>query len=180
MFAVPCTLWWLMRLRSAYISEISDRLLGAVRRVCLVSQPSSLDVRVNADPHASFATNFAISHRRMMVPINKRWEASFARLQIVQRDSVVQLLGVFKDFQYGTCMNFVIKSTDKFETFTRSEQHGVRIVDAKFPLPKKPTEENSDFMCLDMPEYPSEHDDITVGFESEAGMFSSVPHAHCT
>ena len=104
-----------------------------------------------------------------MVPINKRRGASLARLQIVQRGSVIQLLGFFTDFEFGSCMNFVIKSTDRFEAFTKSEQHCLKIVDAKFALPKRPSEDNSDFICLDMPEYPGEHDDITIAFESEAG-----------
>ncbi|KAL8822471.1 MAG: hypothetical protein Q9191_006793, partial [Dirinaria sp. TL-2023a] len=118
--------------------------------------------------YEGFASTFSISHRRMMVPINKRWEASLARLQIIQRGSVTQLLCFFHEFQFGSCMNFVVKSTDRFEAFQKSEQHCVKIVDAKFALPKKPSEDNNDFICLDMPEYPSEHDDITIAFESEA------------
>ena len=109
----------------------------------------------------------------MVVPMYKRWEASATRLQIIQRDTVYQLLAFFKDFQYGNCMNFVIKTTDRFESATKPvakiEQYFVRIVDAKFALPRKLTESNADFVCLDMPEYPSEHDDITIGFDTEAG-----------
>ena len=130
----------------------------------------------STDLDQSSATNFGISRRRMVVPIYKRWEASFARLQIIQRDTVIQLLAFFKDFQYGTCMNFVLKSTDNFESMTKSvsksEHYYIRIVDAKFALPKKAPEPNSDFVCLDMPEYPSEHDDITIGFDTEAGKTS--------
>ena len=105
----------------------------------------------------------------MVVPIYKRLEASVARLQIVQLDKVLQLVGYFKDFHLGTCMNFALKVTDTFESFARSEQYFIRIVDAKFALPKKSTEPNHEFLCLDMPEYPGEHDDITIGFESAAG-----------
>lgn len=126
----------------------------------------------------SFATNFAISRRRMVVPIYKKWEASVVRLQIVQLDRVLQLVGYFKDFPYGSCMNFVLKTTDNFESLTRSEQHYIRIIDAKFALPKKSTEANHEFVCLDMPEYPSEHDDITIGFESESGDW--CPSANVT
>lgn len=107
-----------------------------------------------------------------MVPIHKRWEASVSRLQIVQRDTVVQLLAFFKDFHFGSCMNFVIKGTDKFEVNSKSEQYCVRIIDAKFPLPKKLPDENHTFLCLDMPEYPSEHDDITIVFDGEEGKLS--------
>lgn len=92
-----------------------------------------------------------------------------ARIQIVQLDKVLQLVAYFKDFPYGTCMTFVLKTTDNFESLTRSEQYCIRIVDAKFALPKRSTGKNHDFICLDMPEYPSEHDDITIGFENEAG-----------
>ena len=117
----------------------------------------------------SFASSFSISRRRMVVPIHKKWEASVARLQIVQLDKVLQLVAYFKDFPYGTCMNFVLKTTDNFESLTRSEHYCMRIVDAKFALPKRSTEKNHNFLCLDMPEYASEHDDITIAFESEAG-----------
>ena len=109
----------------------------------------------------------------MVVPMYKRWEASLARLQVIKRDTVIQLLAFFKDFQYGPCMNFILKTTDSFESFTKSvakvEQYYIRIVDAKFALPKKTTEPTSDFVCLDMPEYPSEHDDVAIGFETETG-----------
>lgn len=109
----------------------------------------------------------------MVVPMYRRWEASFARLQIIQRETVIQLLVFFKEFPHGTCMNFVLKTTDQLESLSKSvaksEQYYIRIVDAKFALPKKATEPGSDFVCLDTPEYPSEHDDITIGFDSEAG-----------
>lgn len=68
-------------------------------------------------------------------------------------------------------MNFVLKGTDTYESANRSGKIGVRIVDAKFALPKREEEEASRFVCLDMPEYPSEHDDITISFESEQGKF---------
>ena len=116
----------------------------------------------------------------MVVPIYKKWEASAARLQIVQLDKVLQLIVYCKDFSYGTCMNFVLKTTDNFESLCRSEQYYLRIVDAKFALPKKSTEPNHQFVCLDMPEYPSEHDDITIAFESEAGWhYSFVDQTLC-
>lgn len=115
------------------------------------------------------ARTFAISRRRMVVPIHKRWEASVTRIQIVQKDRTIQLLAFFKDFSHGSCMNFALKSTDAFESFTRSGIAYLSIVDAKFALPKSGTELGHNYICLDMPEYPAEHDDITIGFENEQG-----------
>ncbi|KAL8696438.1 MAG: hypothetical protein Q9224_002794, partial [Gallowayella concinna] len=114
-----------------------------------------------------YARTFAISRRRMVVPIHKRWEASATRVQIVSRDKTIQLLAFFKDFSHGSCMNFALKSTDVFECFTRSNNAYLSIVDAKFALPKSQTDSDHDYISLDMPEYPAEHDDITIGFESE-------------
>ncbi|KAL8810545.1 MAG: hypothetical protein Q9200_002491 [Gallowayella weberi] len=117
-----------------------------------------------------FARTFSISRRRMVVPIHKRWEALGTRIQIVSRDKTIQLLAFFKDFSHGTCMNFALKSTDVFECFTRSNHAYLSIVDAKFALPKSEKDSNHDFISLDMPEYPAEHDDITICFESEQGI----------
>lgn len=112
---------------------------------------------------------FAISRRRMVVPIYKKWEASKARVQIIQQEKVVQLVAFFGDFSHGRCMNFVLKSTDNFEGFNRSGKFGVKIVDAKFALPKNDQAEAPDFVCLDMPDYPGEHDDISIAFDTEKG-----------
>lgn len=74
-------------------------------------------------------------------------------------------------------MNFHLKSTDIFEAFGKSGKYYIRIVDAKFALPKAAGEESRAFVCLDMPEYPGEHDDITIGFDSVEGtllLFSWV------
>lgn len=67
-------------------------------------------------------------------------------------------------------MNFVLKGTDVLEPFTHrsSGRFGVRIVDAKFALPG-----DSWFVCLDMPDYPGEHDDVSFLFGSEVGMYLS-------
>ncbi|KAI9372108.1 hypothetical protein BJX61DRAFT_508441 [Aspergillus egyptiacus] len=112
-----------------------------------------------------------ISRRRLVVPITKKWESSMARIQIVRHAKMVQLLAFLNDFSHGRCMNFVLKSTDTIENFNRSGKFGVRIVDAKFALPKTDDDPSSSFICLDMPDYPSEHDDITIAFDSEAGKF---------
>ncbi|EEH10917.1 conserved hypothetical protein [Histoplasma capsulatum G186AR] len=117
-----------------------------------------------------FASLFTISRRRMVVPIYKKWEASRVRLQVLRQEKIVQLAAFFHDdFSHGKCMNFVLKSTDIFESFNhRSGKFGVKIVDAKFALPKQPADDpTAGFVCLDMPEYPGEHDDITVVFDSE-------------
>ncbi|KAJ5730891.1 uncharacterized protein N7483_005399 [Penicillium malachiteum] len=113
------------------------------------------------------ASCFAISRRRSVVPIYKRWEANLARVQIVKQEKIIQLVAFFADFQHGTCMNFVLKGTDHIESFGRSGKFGIRIVDAKFALPKTDDDPASKFVCLDMPEYPIEHDDLTITFDSE-------------
>lgn len=109
-----------------------------------------------------------------MVPIYKKWEAALARVQVVRQEKVVQMLVFFGDFQHGTCMNFVLKGTDIMESFIRSGKFGIRMVDAKFALPKKDDDPASNFVCLDMPEYPIEHDDLTITFDTEAcGLYLS-------
>ena len=110
----------------------------------------------------------------MVVPIYKKWEAPLARIQIVRQERVVQLLVFFADFPHGTCMNFVLKGTDLMESFSRSGKFGIRLVDAKFALPKKDEDPSSNFVCLDMPEYPIEHDDLAISFDTEAG--ESIQH----
>lgn len=112
----------------------------------------------------------------MVVPIYKKWEANLARIQIVRQEKIIQLIAFFGDFQHGTCMNFVLKGTDHIESFGRSGKFGVRIVDAKFALPKKDEDPGSDFVCLDMPEYPIEHDDITITFDKELGKSFCCHH----
>ncbi|KAL5337443.1 hypothetical protein BJX70DRAFT_389226 [Aspergillus crustosus] len=124
----------------------------------------------------SVASSFMISRRRMVVPITKKWESTMARIQIVRHDKVVQLLAFLNDFSHGRCMNFALKSTDTMEPFNRSGKFGVRIVDAKFALPKTDDDPSSEFVCLDMPDYPSEHDDITIAFDSEADRTDVTGH----
>ncbi|KAF4594816.1 hypothetical protein GQ602_000429 [Ophiocordyceps camponoti-floridani] len=120
------------------------------------------------------AATFAISRRRMVVPIHKKWEAGFTRIQVVRlEDRQVQLLAFFDDFQHGHCINFVLKGTDVYESFHRSGRSGIKFVDAKFPLPRVATDKDGDFddvafVCLDLPDLPGEHDDISIMFEKEA------------
>lgn len=105
----------------------------------------------------------------MVVPIYKRMEASLARMQILQRETVVQLTVFMEDFSLGRSMNFVLKGTDELESFARSGKFYIRFVDAKFAMPKSQKELGGEFVCLDTPEYPGEHDDIVIGFDSEEG-----------
>ncbi|CZR50949.1 uncharacterized protein PAC_00823 [Phialocephala subalpina] len=118
------------------------------------------------------ASSFNISRRRMVVPIYKKWDAAMTRLQIVQKEKVIQLVAFFENFTHGDCMNFTLKSTDIFETSNRSGKYSLRIVDAKFAMPKAKREGepgiDHQYVCLDMPEYPGEHDDITIVFDNEA------------
>lgn len=120
------------------------------------------------------ATSFNIARRRMVVPIYKKWDANATRLQVVRREKVIQLLAFFEGFSHGDCMSFPLKSTDIFETSGKSGKYILKIVDAKFAMPKPRKMEgvsDHEFVCLDVPEYPGEHDDITIVFETESGMF---------
>ncbi|QSZ31265.1 hypothetical protein DSL72_000828 [Monilinia vaccinii-corymbosi] len=117
------------------------------------------------------ASSFNISRRRMVVPIYKKWDAAITRVQLVQKEKNVQLLAFFENFNHGDCMGFALKSTDTFESSNKSGKFSLRIVDAKFSMPKPRGEGNaaleSAFVNLDMPDYPGEHDDITVVFDTE-------------
>ncbi|KAJ5032506.1 uncharacterized protein L3040_009108 [Drepanopeziza brunnea f. sp. 'multigermtubi'] len=118
------------------------------------------------------ACSFNISRRRMVVPIYKKWDAATTRVQIVQKEKVVQLVAFFDNFNHGKAMNFTLKSTDNFEASSSKKTFSLRIVDAKFALPKDPRGVEAgiehEFVCLDMPEYPGEHDDVTIVFDTEA------------
>jgi hypothetical protein len=130
------------------------------------------------------AAAFAIARRRMVVPIHKKWEAGWTRVQVAQHDKMLQVLFFFADFHHGRCMNFALKGTDVYETFSRSGKAGLKIVDAKFPLPRvgEEGEEDSDdmaFACLDLPDLPGEHDDISILFERESGERQPHPAISC-
>lgn len=135
----------------------------------------------------AIASTLAIARRRMVVPIHKKWEAGRTRIQVVQQDKVMQMLVFFEEFQHCQSMGFVLKGTDVFEAFGRGNKAGLKMVDAKFPLPrrgdegqKKAVGGNPDepaFVCLDLPEIPGEHDDISLVFENEAGELAPTPLA---
>ncbi|RYC62627.1 hypothetical protein CHU98_g3589 [Xylaria longipes] len=116
------------------------------------------------------AASLNISRRMMVVPIHKKWEAGTTRIQVVQQEKTVQLLAFFEDWHHGQCMGFVLKGTDVFECFSRGSKAGLKLADAKFPLPKVPADgspktDDMAFLCLDMPDFAGEHDDITILFE---------------
>lgn len=118
-------------------------------------------------------TSLNISRRRMVVPIYKKWDAGMPRILIVKKEKVIQLVAFFDNFSHGDCMNFILRSTDIFENSSRSGKYSLRIVDAKFALPKVRTEDtilDNEFVCLDMPEYPGEHDDISIHFDNESAL----------
>ncbi|CAI7611790.1 unnamed protein product [Penicillium bialowiezense] len=149
--------------------ELPGKLTGLLEKITTKPMIRRLDFPTMQDLHAFEAsvTGFQVLYDGM-VPIYKKWEASLARVQIVRQEKVVQLLAFFGEFQHGTCMNFVLKGTDIMESFGRSGKFGIRMVDAKFALPKKDEDPSSNFVCLDMPEYPIEHDDIAISFDTEA------------
>lgn len=120
------------------------------------------------------ALTLNISRRRMVVPIHKKWDAGTTRVQVVQQDKTIQLLAFFEDWHHGQCMGFVLKGTDVFESINRNGKVGLKLADAKFPLPRMAAEggANTDdmaFLCLDMPDYAGENDDVSILFEDSAG-----------
>ncbi|KAJ4299577.1 hypothetical protein N0V90_004823 [Kalmusia sp. IMI 367209] len=129
------------------------------------------------------ASTFSIARRRMVVPIYKQWTASTIRIQIVEQDNIVQLLAFFEEFSHADAMNFQLKPQDEFQKSDKSGKSSVRLVDCKFALPveerkgegKMGKEEGRltgwagmkrRFVCLDQIEYPGEHDDIVITFDS--------------
>jgi hypothetical protein len=135
------------------------------------------------------AATFTISRRRPVTALSKhkKLEAALTRIQVVshERDRITQLLVFFDDdFPYADSMGFVLKGVDVFERYegkSAKGRFGVRIVDAKFSLPKTEKAKGSaiaqedverGFVCLDMPEYAGENDDIWIGFDVEEGMLN--------
>ncbi|KAI5359583.1 hypothetical protein Slin14017_G104850 [Septoria linicola] len=124
------------------------------------------------------AANLDISRRRMVVPIYKKWQAQSVRIQIVSQGQIVQLLAFMEEFSHADSLCFQVKSTDVFETHkgdSKGKKWTVKLVDAKFTLPsrEKGKEESEEdrlkdrFVNLENLEYAEEHDDITIGFDTE-------------
>ncbi|KAK7742172.1 hypothetical protein SLS62_010824 [Diatrype stigma] len=116
------------------------------------------------------ASTLNISRRRMVVPIHKKWDAGTTRIQVVQQDKTIQLLAFFEDWHHGQCMGFVLKGTDVFESINRNGKVGLKLCEAKFPLPRvapegTPNSDDMAFLCLDMPDYAGENDDVSILFE---------------
>ncbi|KAI0008798.1 hypothetical protein F4779DRAFT_416680 [Xylariaceae sp. FL0662B] len=129
------------------------------------------------------ATSLNISRRRMVVPIHKKWEAGTTRIQVVRQEKTVQMLAFFEDWNHGQCMGFILKGTDVFESFSRNGKAGLKLAEAKFPLPKVPREgepptDDMAFLCLDMPDYAGEHDDITIIFDDSMGKSDTTLSAN--
>ncbi|KAF7585789.1 hypothetical protein BBP40_010082 [Aspergillus hancockii] len=114
------------------------------------------------------ASRFIINRPRRLIPISRKWEAKFTRIQLVQQNGKFQLIAFFYQSALGNCMNFEIKCTDDFRPVEKNDEWGVLIKDAKFSLPEiKP--HLPGFVCLNELFYPLEHDDITIMFgEREA------------
>lgn len=129
----------------------------------------------------------------MVVPIYKQWTANNIRIQIVEQDNIVQLLAFFEDFSHADAMNFQVKPQDEFQKSDKNGKSSVRLVDCKFALPveerkgegKMGKEEGRltgwagmkrRFVCLDQIEYPGEHDDMLITFESAESK--SLFHTH--
>lgn len=68
-------------------------------------------------------------------------------------------------------MSFSVKSTDEIVFFEDKTGYGVRLIDAKYPMP------NGDMagICLGNPQYPAEHGDLAIMFTERSGM---TDHAH--
>ncbi|RAL11914.1 uncharacterized protein BO97DRAFT_434963 [Aspergillus homomorphus CBS 101889] len=173
------------------IPEMPDKLTDSLQQIMVKPTIRRFDFATVQDLHTfqqavtgfkvlfdSVASSFAISRRRMVVPITKKWESSLARVQVIRRDRVVQLVAFLSGFHYGRCMNFILKGTDTLESFGKTGKFGVRIVDAKFALPKSDDDPASNFVSLDTPDYPMEHDDISIAFDSEAEMGTSTRSLH--
>lgn len=131
------------------------------------------------------ASTLGISRRRMVVPIYHKWTASNVRIQVVTnpQNTVFQLIAFMEGFAHAEALCFQIKSTDVFEAVKgdgKNKKWAIKMVDAKFTLPPAPSSKDYEhspeekakrrFVNLEGLDYAQEHDDITVGFDSEEGM----------
>ncbi|KAF2723545.1 hypothetical protein K431DRAFT_219967 [Polychaeton citri CBS 116435] len=125
------------------------------------------------------AATFGIARRRMVVPIYKKWEATRVRIQIIAnaQNTVTQVLAFMEGFSHADAMVFQVKKTDDFESSkgdSKGKKWSVKLKDAKFSLSKENKGEvdheervKQRFVNLEGMEYMEEHDDITVGFDTE-------------
>ena len=116
------------------------------------------------------ATSFLISRGRGPMLLGKRWDGRMTRIQLLKNPAkgnpVYQVVAFFSDTSHGHAMNFALKSTDVFETTNAKSKHTLKLVDAKFALPKQEADDLKEFVCVDNPEWPSEHGDIVMTFEN--------------
>jgi hypothetical protein len=130
------------------------------------------------------ARDFTISRRRAVTALSKhkKVETGLSRIMVVSHDNdkIVQLLAFFDDGNgWAESLGLVLKGVDVFERYDIKGKVGVRLVDAKFTIPKieKPArgdpwreeEIAKNWICLDMPEVPGENDDIWIGFDDSDG-----------
>lgn len=132
------------------------------------------------------ASSFSISRRMMVVSIHHKWNASNVRLQVVSQGSVVKVLAFMEDFSHADALCFQVKPSDVFENVkgdNKNKKWAIKMKEAKFSLPGQKegkedvdTEEKSRrrFVNLEGLDYAEEHDDITVGFDTEEGEFLEV------
>lgn len=159
------------------------------------------------------ASLFAISRRRMVVNISKKLETSKCRVQILTQSLVTQMAVFFEGWSVADALVLQLRGSDVFEKVKikdkEGNKYGVKMVEAKFTLPKKEKEKEKGhshgnhgshhedagggggadedeaaaggaglgsgvkrrFANLEGIEYAEEHDDVTIGFDSEEGEF---------
>ncbi|KAK5134029.1 hypothetical protein LTR08_007034 [Meristemomyces frigidus] len=130
------------------------------------------------------ASTFGISRRMMVVPIYHKRQAAKVRVQVVTQSSITQVLAFMEDFSHADALCIKVMSTDTFETVkgdSKGKKWAVKMVDAKFTLPKQEKGEietvervRRRFVNLEGLNYAEEHDDITIGFDTEEGMSRQV------
>jgi hypothetical protein len=140
-----------------------------------------------------------ISRRRTVGALSKhkRLEAKLSRVQVLwheRDDSFLVVIFFDETFASMQSMEFTVQTGDLFERYDAKQtgtraKLGVRLVDAKFLIPKTVSSKNAvgsqdigkGFVCLDLPDVPSETDDLFIGFdELEGGFRSSVESERLT
>lgn len=126
------------------------------------------------------ASSFSIPRRKPGSVVAKNMESREARVQIVERERVTQLIAFFHEYILADSMNFELKRTDQFDrTESKTLGFGIKMVDAKFSLPGSGKDDpvkdgavrdvSAKYTAFDTNEYAAEHDDITISFRTEQG-----------
>lgn len=185
-------------------AELTNGVIHLKRTLCTKPTIRSLIFRSLGDLHQfqraitgyevrfdAVASVFAITRRRMVVSVHRKLEATNVRVQIVSQGSQVQLLAFFEDFAHADSLILQLKGTDEYEMVKADKgTFPIKLVEAKFSLPKKDRNEVEEamragpdaippsvkrrFVNLDVLEYAEEHDDIVIGFGSEEGELLSM------